>query len=617
MPTSAQLRFRDRWIVPIAVIRQGVTIFRWQRLLPFGLRSPLREVLPLNLMSTLPAGSRLLLFVGILVNLVIFPLNHIVGSVANHGDYTPFAVVPQVSAQVYDETYQYAPDPGRFLRTGRIPGEVDVFEMRDAPSSAPVVHAVLVGLLAKWMGSLERAWMVSNAIGPTLIWAVLFCNACRFTRSGPLAMAIAWAVCFIAFGPRNFLLLAKDRFIQPLELTRMPQPALAFLFLILAIWLLSRALARTNPWRILAAGILAGSLFYVYYFYWVAFFAGAGSLLIVAAIIKRWDYVKTIACIVVLGCLAGIPFFLWTIEATRSGDQRQLMVRITDFNRIPDLIGLVLALALAIALWLYCSLRIRAQADEQPLFEAALLAVATGAAIGLNFQLLTGINAQHGHFYNRALQPLLMYLFLLMLFRRVRKPPIAATAAVIGILIAVASLRQIEVGRNTAPWHRKSSPDIDVLLWARAHLPPDSVIGSNDANLIGLIPAIAGTWTFVPMGPRSMASNEEILTRYSLLCRLEGRNWQEVEAELRRTGIQDAMSLSYTLVSQPKISSKSIESARAIWGDIDLARDFRDRRLDYVVTRQADAALVPPVRSGRFDILYQNSAWRLVRVMSR
>jgi hypothetical protein len=73
---------------------------------------------------------------------------------------------------------------------------------------------------------------------------------------------------------------------------------------------------------------------------------------------------------------------------------------------------------------------------------------------------------------------------------------------------------------------------MDVLIWVRSRLPPGSVIGSNDGSLLMLIPAVAGTWTFVPFGDRSMASNEEILTRYLLVCRLEGRTWYETETEL-------------------------------------------------------------------------------------
>jgi hypothetical protein len=564
----------------------------------------------------MPSRSRFLLFFGIVVNLVVFPLNHTVGLAVNRGDYTPFALAPQVSSLTYDETQFYAPGPSRFFRTGQVREELDPFELRDVPNSYPVLHTILLGLLAKAMGSLEWAWMVSHAIAPTLIWAILFWNACRFVRSGALALAIAWAVCFIAFAPRNFLLLTKYRFSQPLELTRMPQPALAFLFLILAIWLLSRALAQPAPMRILAAGISAGALFYLYYFYTIAFFAGAGSLLFVFAIIKRWNYVKTIASILVLGCLTGIPYLLWTIDAMRSGHQQQLMNRICVFTRKPDLIGLILAPTLVIALWLYSKVQIRAQSDEQPLFAAVLLAVATGGAIGLNLQLLTGFYAEHSHFYNRVLQPLLMYFFLLMLFRRVRRPAIAVTAAVIGILISVAAVRQIQVGRDTAAYHRKTNPDIDVLLWVRSHLPPDVVIGSDDGYLFSLIPGIAGTWTFVPVANRSMASTEEILTRYLLLCRLEGRNWPEVEAELR-SDPGSYWSLRYFLLRQEKIRPETIETASAIWSNIDLGRDFKDRRLDYLIVRRADSVPVFPMPSERFDTLYQNSTWRVFRVLGR
>ena len=568
-------------------------------------------------MSTMRSRSRFLLFFGIVVNLVVFPLNHIVGLAVNRGDYTPFALVSQVSPVVYDETQCYAPGPSRFFRTGQVRAGFDPFELRDVPNNNyPVLPTILLGLLAKAVGSPEWGWMISHAIAPTLIWVILFWNACRFVRSGALAAAIAWAVCFIAFAPRNFLLLTKYRFIQPLELTRMPQPALSFLFLILAIWLLSRALAQPAPMRILAAGISAGALFYLYYFYTIAFFAGAGSLLIVFAIIKRWNYVKLIASILVLGSLTGIPYLLWTIDAMRSGDQQQLMNRCLVFTRKPDVIGLILALTLVIALWMYCKLQIRTKSDEQPLFAAVLLAISTGGAIGLNLQLLTGFYAEHSHFYNRVLQPLLMYFCLLMLFRSVRRPAIAATAAVIGILIAVAAVRQIQVGKNTAAYHRKTNPDVDVLLWVRSHLPPDVVIGSNDGHLLSLTSGIAGTWTFVPVANRSLASNEEILTRYLLLCRLEGRNWPEVEAELRSDpGSQS--SLRWFLLWQKEIRPETIETASAIWSNIDLRRDFKDRRLDYLIVRRADSVPVFPMPSERFDTLYQNSTWRLFRVLGR
>lgn len=214
----------------------------------------------------------------------------------NQGDYTPFAVVPQVSAPVYDTTQLYAPGPSRFSRTGQVQAELDVFELWDVPNSYPGLHSILLGLLAEAMGSLESGWMVSHAIMPALIWAVLFWNACRFVRSASLALAIAWAVCFIPFGPRRFLLLGQDRFKIKQCASRDPGGDKMH----------GSRLCQSERELVRACGPIP------YYFYWIAFFVGAGSLLIVAAIIKRWDYVKTVASVLVLGCLTGIRFLLWT-----------------------------------------------------------------------------------------------------------------------------------------------------------------------------------------------------------------------------------------------------------------------------------------------------------------
>ncbi len=564
----------------------------------------------------IPVGSRSLLLFGIAVNLLVFSLNHIVGIAVNHGDYTPFAVVPQVSAQIYDETQLYVPGPARFFRTGQARPELDVVELRDLPGSYPILHSIVLGTLARATGSVEVGWMLAHALFPTLVWVVLFWNAGRHVGSALHAMAIAWGVCFLAFAPRNFLLLGGDRFLQPLELTRMPQPALAFLGLILAIWLLSRALARPVAARILAAGLSAGALFYLYYYYWIAFFAGAGALALVLGMLSRRGDARTVAAVLGLGCLSGIPFFIWTVQATRAGTQRQLMSRVGAFTRHPDLFGILLASLLFGALSLHCRRQIRDRSAMQPLFTAVVLAIAVGGAVGLNFQLLTGYDAQHGHFYNRVLQPLLMYFFLLMLFRYVRRPAVLAAAAAIAILLGIAAMRQIAVGRNTAASHRQSSPDIDVLLWVRTHSSPDAVVGSKDGNLLTLIPGIAQTWTFVPLGDRSMASTEEILTRYLLLCRMEGRNWPEVEAELRSdSGFQsNASALSYILVMQRKISPEVVATAKAIWDNLDLTRDLGVRRLDYLISARTGAVPLLPAARQPFAALYQNSVWRVFRV---
>jgi hypothetical protein len=566
--------------------------------------------------------SRRLLLAGIFVNLILFPLNHIVGIAVNRGDYTPFSVDPRVSEQVYDETQLYTPGPSRFFHGGGLQAELDVPELRDVPNAYPVLHSILLGLLARAMNSLEWAWMTGQALFPTLIWVVLFWYAWRVLGSAVAAMAVAWVTCLFAFSPRNMLLLGWARFIQPLELTRIPQPGISFLFLLLSVVLLAKAIAKPSAFRILLAGLTAGTLFYSYYFYWIAFFIGAGVLWVALVLLRRWKSSKTTFLVVAAGCLAGIPFFFRTIQGMRSGHQQDLMRRIGEFSRRPDLQGLVLAALLLLVLWIYCKVRVYENSDYNTVFQAVLLAVIAGSALGLNFHLLTGYNAQHPHFYNRALQPLGMYTMALLVFghkpirEKLNTRAVAALASLVILgLLSLATLRQIQAGRNTASLQRQSSPDIEVLTWLRSHVPGGMVLGSTDRDLLSLIPGITGTWNFVPLGDRSMASTPEILTRYLMLSRLEGKNWSDVERELRADqGFQsDASSLGYALVLERRIEPHEMETARSIWEQLDLGREFRGRQLDYFITRSnpQDAAVPPAL--GWIQPVYQNSIWHVLK----
>jgi hypothetical protein len=568
---------------------------------------------------------RLLLLVGIFVNIFLFPLNHLVGMAVNHGDYTPFSVDPKVSDLVYDETQLYLPGASRFFHIGKIQAELDVKELRDVPNGYPVLHSLLLGLLAKALGSMEVAWMASHAVFPTLIWVLLYWYACRALGSAVFSAAIAWATCLIAFGPRNALLLRGGSFIQPLELTRIAHPSISFLVLFLAIVLLAHAISRPTVIRILFGGLAAGTLFYAYYFYWIAFFAGAGVLCLVLLWLKNWRFAKPVLEVLAIGGLVGVPYFSWTARGMRSGFQQNLMWRVGSLSRSPDLPAMALAASLLIFFCIFCKFQIRAKSEWNVLLQVSLLAVIVGAALGLNLHILTGFDAQRLHFYNRALQPLATYTagLLILGYEPAKKKlhgraMLVLTSIALVLLISGACLRQIETGRNTAQLHRQSDPRIDVLTWLRSHEPTDSVVGSTDRDLLTLIPGITGTWTFVPLGDRSMAPNLEILTRYLMLCRLENRRWPDVESELRsdeKSMSNNISYMSYVLVMY-KMTPHGLEIVRAIWDHLDLEHEFGSRHLDYFITRNSH---VPTESSGVnwLTLVYQNSDWRVFRVDTR
>lgn len=567
----------------------------------------------------------LILLVGMLVNLVLFPLNHFVGMAVNHRDYTPFAVDPRISDLVYDETQLYAPGPNRFFHTGKIQAELDVAELGEIPNGYPIVHTVVVGILAKALGSIELAWMVSHAVFPTLLWTLLYWCACRAVGSAVFSSAIAWGTCLFAFGPRNALLLRESSFLQPLELTRIPHPSISFLLLFLAIVFLAQAIVRPTIISILVGGLIAGTLFYAYYFYWIAFFAGAGVLFLVLVWLRNWQFAKSILAVLAIGCLAGVPYFSWTFRGMQSGLQRNLMARVGTFTRRPDIPALVLAVSLLILFFVFCKLKLGLKPSANVLFQVSLLSVIVGAALGLNLHLLTGFDAQHLHFYNRVLQPLGVYtagLLILSIKPAYKKLNsrlmLVLTSFGIAFLISAAYLRQIEVGRNTATLHRQSDPRMDVLIWLRSHEPAGTVVGSSDRDLLTLIPGITGSWTFVPLGDRSMASNSEALKRYLMLCRLENRTWQDIENEFtaEENSAPNISFLSYTLVMQRGLTLPQLGVVRLIWDHLDIDQEFRSRRLDYFITQNSSVATAFS-STNRLTQIYQNSEWYVFKVSGR
>src|SRR5262249_19601232 len=154
--------------------------------------------------------------------------------------------------------------------------ELAIIELRDRVNGYPTLHSIVFGATGYLFHSLETAWVVWHALLPTLIWLLVY-KMCR-VLSGSLVYcsAASWIVTLVPFGPRNLLLLGEDSWIQPLEISRMPHPALSFFVLLLALFLTSEALALGGRLRLVGAGLVCGLLFNAYYFYWIGLFLGFG-----------------------------------------------------------------------------------------------------------------------------------------------------------------------------------------------------------------------------------------------------------------------------------------------------------------------------------------------------
>jgi hypothetical protein len=568
--------------------------------------------------------------VQVAICLVIFGLHHWTALIVLRGDYTPFSAGDSVSSVVWDESQHYAPGPRRFMQTGRLPSEMDVVELENKLNAYTMLHSVVIGGIGYLLGSLEAAWILLDSILPAGLWLLLYWILGHYTPSTLVRSAGTWITMLVPFGPRNAMLLSDHAWIQPLELTRMPHPALSYLLLLGAAALTARAAAAGGWRRILLAGVTSGLLFYTYYFYWLAGFM-ALAIWFAAALLMRSRASPRVFAVATVGTVVGAAYIALVLRAMAQGSPHDLMARVGVFHREISVSAVfVLAATTILLLGLVRRTRVAASSgaiDMPVMLATSVTALVVAAALGRNFHLLSGYDPQHAHFWNRLIQPA-MALLLFMAFARLAQRATGHRGTLVhGALLVFTLLcvgmgvcRQVSVGLKTNEDHRSSTERMVVLRWLRDHVPQDRVVGCLDARVTTLIPTVCGHWNFVPIGARSMATDHEILVRYLLAAHWEGEDPQQVRDDLtapppdsdrRWSGAVYRHWLTRWL--RPELAGELDE----LMEQLDLPREMRDRRLDFIV--------LPPHRSLErisdlfpgSHVVHDNHGWRVIDVQSR
>ena len=438
----------------------------------------------------------------------------------NGGDYTPFSVSPAVSAIVYDETHAYAPPVRRFFANGRIPAEVDNYEKRAGRASVPLIPPLLVGVLARLVGSPENAFIAADCVFPALLFLLLFALAGGVNLTWRLL--VAWSTLIVSFGILNSFWLGDHALIAPLEITRTPQPELSFLVLLGAAALFARSLRENTGWLwTLLAGIASAAVVYCYYFYTVAWGAALGFALLLGFLWRRPLLWQRSAITLAIMIALAIPYGLAGLHST---GQRDLLGHVGIFTREPRVFSLVIALLVAVALWRF------GRNLRDPLCLVLLLLV-LGAISGMNAHVLTGYETQPWHFWKRLAVPVAFFLVAEVAARYlegIRRSRLLAVVALIALLVNSAA-RLCVAGYETAPYQRATDGRISLLKWASSHLPADRVLATVDPQLILLIPAITTDYTYVPSGIRSLTTTSEIVDRYYQIACLLGMTPADIE----------------------------------------------------------------------------------------
>lgn len=558
----------------------------------------------------------------LLLAFALFGMHHGLGLWRTQGAYSPFSAGPTISAQVFDETHLYAPGATRFWKQSALPSEVDVYELKDRLNGYPIAHSVLIGGLAKIFGSIEVGWMVAQAGFAVFVWFLFWYILRQFGAGSFYSAAGAWIGCLFAFSPRHSLLQGTDVFYQPIELTRLPHPALSFALLLCAVLLVSRVKWEGSRRAALITGVACGGIFYTYYFYWNAFFLGLGAIGVSALIRREWRQTAGWLIFAAGSAIGGTPYFWRVFSGLQQGDQKTLMGRVGDFTTYvyPASMRYLLFALLGFVVW-------RAWVEKRTFYRRLppegqalaliLVSLLLGAGLGLNLQAVTGYNAQHSHYFNRLIQPvgILLVLALLGAAPFWARRWLAAGAGVFAVvLIGLGGYRQWRCSQATWADHRSNSDERELLAWLGARGDAGDVVGTTDLKLNALIPTLAGTWNFVPIADRSMGSYQEIIDRYVVISKLEGKNLDEMLAKLSERGDDDSRlwrHALYQLLQRYSLDPAVLAEFAQSWHRVDPDVALKTRRLDYLIVPAGSRARA--VNAGAREV-FRNESWAVLRL---
>lgn len=540
--------------------------------------------------------------IGFVIAVVLFGLVHI----CSWGHAPVFSADRSASASVYDESTMYAPGVTRFAEHLRPAWELDVIELRGERFSYPIMQHIVLGSLARVAGGVELAHVLAHSILPACSWLILFAWVWRARRDVALAGAAAWTSVVFAAAPRNVLLLGADAFTQPLEFSRTPHPSLSTLILLLALWGVLQCVTRQRTVWLWITGPLFGALFYSYYFHTVAAWTALGGVLLIMLFARpaRW---WRLLIIPITGMVVALPYFKWTLTGMRSGNSVALMRRIGEFEHTPSLPALA-GFVMFAALFVWLGMR-KPWEDVRRSQIWLLTAVITGAFVLANLHVLTGYNAQHEHAFNRIIQPLAVILLACAL-------PLPAWPwrkwllhAVSLCIISLGAVRQVHVAA-----HHCSFTQQPALFAALKKEGAEIVVGTLDESIRGLLPTLTPHWSFVPIGFRTLATNEEVLARFVVVAKMGGVSHDEARELLVSPDPQGYMrTYAYGLLDDFEIKPEDLQQFEKLWTATAPLQALKSRRLDLLLLPKGKA---PAAFDGiQFDPAFEADGWQAWRVM--
>ena len=146
-------------------------------------------------------------------------------------------------------------------------------------------------------------------------------------------------------------------------------------------------------------------------------------------------------------------------------------------------------------------------------------------------------------------------------------------------------------------------------------------MGTTDRELIGLIPAVTGNFTFVPLGLRTRAESKEIFLRYFALSFLEGyseeqawHRYSELPGPLGQPWAQLLSHMPYLLTGAVVPLTEAQEIKVRLYRSPPPTEVFADRRLDFLIVPAHGSADRLALIGRSAELVHGNTDWKLIRL---
>ncbi|MDP3661347.1 MAG: glycosyltransferase family 2 protein [bacterium] len=476
------------------------------------------------------------IFAGIAVGVVYVSHHFLIPGFLRAPDVAYYPITKQAH---HDEATLYALRANAAYRGQWLSGDISLAEYAGSPAILSIVNPVIMGGLGRILGSLQSAFIVSDFLFPALIFFVLYFLFWELTN-GRKIPSLLFASVFI-FSPKiglyippvsllnvrellfNFLPFLSEH--SKLYFSEIEEPKVTFLFLIVCMYLIVRALQRRETATTVGAGISFGLLFYTYFYDFVS----VGVALAILAFMCLWqrDFssVKKLVLIGGVGTVTSLGYWLnffllhrlpqyqdiWSEVGLEIGRRFRFLSVWKSYVRNTVLVFCVAALPLF-------------RRRPAVLFFVAML---LGYFVTVNIQVFTGFNVQPDHWYRTLFLPVFLVMSLSLVFLYDRYVPLSykrmsRSAATLFLIFFFASyfVSEYRTSRIYAEDFTIPVSELQSYQWLNAHTPPGSVVGAlaYDTNYALLLHT--HNKVFLPVGLATVSPHIERWQRLFELSKL-------------------------------------------------------------------------------------------------